>query len=290
MMMRLVFGRRFETVGAKRLGRVMQLMATAVEGSPRARTTQARRRQVTHALEALEARWLPTLMISLQEAGVNGGVPTVVGTAPDFTGVSYSGTYGDFWIRGFGGASDNGILGGTLSDLQSSATSVTNIGSNTATLYLTAYQGNYTLPAASTLIVEGGLGGSMNAGTQLGLANIFQTNASPANNPTHIYTSGPQSAVPNGNSFTTGSASGSFSPAGSPYSLWSTVAINLNPGGTVNFADHVKTTPATTASAVASSSLNNTTNVVGIMPIEQQPTKTVNHATHTIGPNGPLSS
>src|SRR5262245_29699120 len=63
------------------------------------------------------------LNIYLQEAGVNGGNITLVGSAADFTAASFTGTYGDFTVTLFGGASHNGA---TLSDLLSSTVDVTN--------------------------------------------------------------------------------------------------------------------------------------------------------------------
>src|SRR5262245_58694422 len=86
-----------------------------------ARTTD--RRQALHSrsfrpgLERLEDRLAPALQIALQEAGVNGGAITAVASGSDFTGASFTGTYGDFDVAVFGGASDNGA---TLSDLLSS--------------------------------------------------------------------------------------------------------------------------------------------------------------------------
>ena len=87
----------------------------------RARSTQARRRQRNPALERLEDRAVPSLMLSLQEDGVNGGAPTVVATGADFTAAQFTGTYGDFQVSVLGGASHNGA---NLSFLLSSTTSV----------------------------------------------------------------------------------------------------------------------------------------------------------------------
>ena len=131
---------------------------------------------------------MPTLLLSLQEAGVNGGAPTVVATAADFTTLSYSGTYGDFKVTVFGGASDNDP---TLSDLLSSTTKVQNIGASAATLNMTVFQDNYTLPAGSPLTVESGLGGSVNAG-KLSLSNIFQAYASSTNDTTSTSRTAPR--------------------------------------------------------------------------------------------------
>ena len=205
----------------------------------RPRTTQTKRRQQPLALERLEDRWVPTVLLSLQEAGVNGGAPTVVATAADFTTLSYSGTYGDFKVTVFGGASDNDP---TLSDLLSSTTKVQNIGASAATLNMTVFQDNYTLPAGSPLTVESGLGGSVNAG-KLSLSNIFQAYASSTNDTTFDFTNGPQTASQTGTTFDTGSATGFFNPtAGKPYALSSNAAINLTAGGQINFSSHVDVT------------------------------------------------
>jgi uncharacterized repeat protein (TIGR01451 family) len=202
----------------------------------RTRTTHTRRRQRPLLLERLEDRVVPTLMLSLLEAGVNGGANVVVSTAPDFTAASFTGIYGDFTVRSLGSASDNGAAS---SDLLSSTTSVRNNGASTLTLYLTAFQDNYTLPAGSPLAVESGLGGSVNFGN-LSLSNIFQAYASSTNNTTFDFTNGPQTAVQTGTTFDTGSATGSFSRVvGNPYSVSTTATITLSAGGTVNFSSHV---------------------------------------------------
>ncbi|MDB5311193.1 MAG: conserved repeat domain protein, partial [Gemmataceae bacterium] len=204
------------------------------------RLRTARRRQRPLTLESMESRVVPALMLILQEAGVNGGVPTVVSTAADFTSTSFTGTYGDFSVKIFGGASDNAA---DLSDLLSSTTAVQNIGTSTATLNLTMFQDNYTLPAGGPLELESGLGGSVNSGT-FTLANIFQAYASSTNNTTFDFTNGPQSATATGSTFKTGSATGLFNRTpGSPYSLSSAVAINLTAGGKINFASHVNVNP-----------------------------------------------
>jgi uncharacterized repeat protein (TIGR01451 family) len=209
---------------------------TSLSHLRRTRTTHTRRRQRRLLLESLEDRVVPTLMLSLREAGVNGGADVVVSTAPDFTSTSYSNIYGDFTVRSLGAASDNGAAS---SDLLSSTTSVHNNGASTLTLYLTAFQDNYTLPAGSPLAVESGLGGSVNVGA-LSLSNIFQAYASSTNNTTFDFTNGPQTAAQTGTTFDTGSATGSFSRVvGNPYSVSSTATITLSAGGTINYSSHV---------------------------------------------------
>jgi hypothetical protein len=211
----------------------------------RPQTTQARRRQRPLALERLEDRTVPTLFISLQEAGVNGGLPTVVATGADFTAAQFTGTYGDFSVSVVGVSSHNAA---NLSFLDSSATSVKNIGAS-ATLKIAVFQDNYTLPAGSPLVVESGLGGSVTTGN-LSLSNIFQASASSTNNTTFDFTNGPQTATPTGSTFDTGSATGQFNRSGN-YSLSSTAAITLTAGGEINFSSHVKATPSQTGTPVA---------------------------------------
>jgi hypothetical protein len=179
------------------------------------------------------------LNIYLQEAGVNGGAITLVASAPDFTDVSKSLTYGDFTVKVFGASSDNGA---TLSDLLSSTTSVTNNATTSKTLHLYASQNNYTLPAGSPLMVESALGGSVNTGT-LTLTNIFQAYADKNNNllGRTDYTNGPQSATANGTSFQTGSASGLFTRTGD-FSLTTQVNFTLSSGGKANYSDHENVT------------------------------------------------
>jgi hypothetical protein len=222
----------------------MNLWVSAVFSASRLgrpRTTSSKRRQRLLALERLEDRLVPTLILSLQEAGVNGGAFTVVDTEADFTAASFTGTYGDFKIKILGGSSDNGA---TQSDLLSSTTTVENIGSSTATLNLQVFQDNYTLPTGTPLSVESGLGGSVNGGT-LDLTNIFQAYASSSNNTTFDFTNGPQTATPTGSTFQTGSTTGLFGrTAGQPYSLASITTIKLSAGGMINYSSHVNVTVA----------------------------------------------
>jgi len=182
-----------------------------------------------------------TFNIYLQEAGVNGGAITQVGTGADFTSASFTGTYGDFTVKVYGGASDNDA---TLSDLLSSTTSLTNNAGSTQTLNLYVSQTNYTLPAGTPLVVESSLGGSVTTGT-LDYTNIFQAYADKNNVLLGMsdYTNGPQTATPTGSSFDTGSATGLFDrTAGEPYSLTSMVTFTLSGGGKANFSDHVNVT------------------------------------------------
>ena len=170
-----------------------------------------------------------SLIISAQEAGVNGGAITQVGvTGADFTATSFTGAYGDFSISIFGGSSDNGA---TLSDLLSSTTSVKNLdtltaGAHTLTLYVS--QTNYTLPSSLKLNMESGLGGTQSSGT-VGLTGIFQAYADAGNNSNGLggATNGPQNASLNVSTFDTGSANGSFTRGAGNYSLTSVATLNM---------------------------------------------------------------
>lgn len=197
------------------------------------------------------------LNLYLQEAGVNGGLITLVATAADFTSTSFSGDYGDFTVTIQGGSSHNA---GNPSDLLSSTTAVKNNSGSTKTLNLWVSQNNYTLPAGSPLLVESGLGGSKNTSTTVGLTDIFQAYADKNNNlvaagtltggaATADFTNGPQTAAPTGNTFDTGSAFGLFTRTGT-YSLSSVANFTLSGGGTANYSDHVNVTVPAPAGVV----------------------------------------
>jgi len=128
---------------------------------------------------------------------------------------------------------------------------VENIGTSTATLQLYVSQTNYTLPVGTPLLVESGLGGSVENGT-LGLTGIFQAYADSGNTLLGMgYTNGAQNATADGSSFDTGSASGLFNRGVTNYSLTSVVTFTLSEGGLANFSDHVKVTAAPEPGAVA---------------------------------------
>lgn len=173
--------------------------------------------------------------IALQEAGVNGGAPLVVASGADFSNISFNGTFGDFTVDVLGGSSHNGA---TLSDLLSSTTRVTNNSGTTQTLTIIVSQTNYTLPVGSTMAVESGLGGSVSTGT-LTMTNIFQAYADAGNTlrGTTAFTTGSQTATPNGSTFDTGSATGTFLRTGS-YSLTTITTFTLSGGGVANFSSH----------------------------------------------------
>jgi hypothetical protein len=181
-----------------------------------------------------------SIVIGLQEAGVNGGAITTVATGADFTSASFTGTYGDFHVQVVGGASDNGA---DLSDLLSSTTSVTNTSSGEHTLHIYVSQTDYTLPASTILAVESGMSGTVNSGT-VNLNNIFQAFADAGNNQygTGDFSNGLQSAVASGSTFDTGSAFGKFTRNGN-YSMTTEVNFDLSGGGKANYSDHVNVTP-----------------------------------------------
>jgi hypothetical protein len=198
------------------------------------------------ALQASPAK--ADFQLYLQEAGVNGGAITSVASGADFTSISFSGTYGDFKVKVFGGSSDNGT---DLSDLFQSTTTVQNLSGSTKTLHLYVVQTNYTLPSSPVLAIESSLGGSVTTGT-LGMTGIFQAYADPNNaNPISntgvftppSYTNGPQNGILNGGSYDTGSASGSFTQGSGGYSLTGVVTFDLSGGGKANFGDQINVTP-----------------------------------------------
>jgi len=185
-----------------------------------------------------------SLQIALQEAGVNSGAITVVGTAADFTAVSFSGTYGDFDVTIQGGSSKNGV---SLSKLNGSTNDVTNSNyknAGTNTLHIWVTPTNYTLPIGSPLQVESGLAGIVSTGT-LGLSNIYQAWADRNNNlfGTLDFTNNAQSATANGSTFDTGSAFGLFYRNASPYSVTAEATFTLSAGGDAGFQSHVNLTP-----------------------------------------------
>jgi len=190
------------------------------------------------------------IQVYAQEAGVNGGNVTQIGTiGADFTSASFSGTYGDFTLTIFGAASHNGV---TLSDLLSASVTVANNDlSGGHTLILYASQNNYTLPAGSPLRVESGMSGTVNSGTISG-TGVFQAYADKNNNllatgtPTGgaaitDFTNGPQTAIPTGSTFDTGSAVGTFARTGM-YSVTSRATFVVSAGGSGNFSSHVNLT------------------------------------------------
>lgn len=178
-----------------------------------------------------------TFQIFAQEAGVNGGAITSIGSAADFTSVSFTGTYGDFALTIFGAKSDNGAA---LSDLLKGTVKIENTADTTKTITLYASQTNYTLPLGATLKVESGVSGTVNSGTLTG-TGVFQAYADKNNNllGTGDFTNGPQSVVFNGSTFDSGSANGVFTRDATPYSVTSVTTAQISAHGSGNFSSHI---------------------------------------------------
>jgi len=188
------------------------------------------------------------LQLYLQE---DAGPMTLVSDQADFTAISYTNVFGDFNIKVFGGASDQGVF---LSDLTAATTSVANQNGASHTLKLYLTQNNYVQPTGTPLAVESGLGGSITSGT-LGLTGIFQAYADKNNNLAGLtdFTNGAQTAIANKTTFDTGSANGIFNrTAGSPYSLTSVTTLVISAGGKVNFANHIDVMPVPEPATLAS--------------------------------------
>jgi hypothetical protein len=187
------------------------------------------------------------LTLYFQEDG--GAIVQQGPSSPDFTTVSFNGTYGDFAITLLGGSTKNTA---TKSDVLSSTTEIVNSdpnSSHTLTIYIS--QTNYTLPSGSPLVVESGLSGTVNGGS-VGLPNIFQAYADKNNTLLGMsdYTNGPQSATLHGTTFDTGSASGAFTRTGD-YSLTSVSTFVLSVGGDINYSNHINVTPTPEPSTMA---------------------------------------
>ena len=188
------------------------------------------------------------LILYAQAAGVNGGAITQIGAGADFTEASFTGTYGDFTLTILGAASTNDP---TLSNLLSAAVSLKNNSATTSTISLYASQDNYSLPVGTPLVVESGLGGTVNIGDLSG-SGVFQAYADAGNALLGLadFTNGPQDVVFDGSTFDTGSATGLFDRVGL-YSLTSQVTATVSGGGEGNFSSHVNVTAVPEASTFA---------------------------------------
>jgi len=180
------------------------------------------------------------LVLYAQEAGVNGGNPTLIASGADFTNASFTGTYGDFTLQILGTASHNTA---TLSSLLTSAVSLQNNSTGFQTLTLYASQTNFDLPAGPQLNVESGLGGSVNTGTLTG-SGVFQAYLDSNNTllGTGDFTNGPQNVTFTGSTFSTGSATGTFDRDNLNYSITAVIVANVSGGGEGNFASHINVT------------------------------------------------
>jgi len=168
----------------------------------------------------------------------DGGAYTTVATGASLTSLSGSGVFGDFTYKIIGVSTDNSA---TISDLLSSATSITNNSTATHTLSIRVSSQDYTFPTQTAARVESGLGASLSAGT---LTATFQAYADRNNNLAGIsdFSMGLQNCVFNGSTCDTGSAVGAFTKTSGPYSLTTTANLTLSGGGIANFSAHENVT------------------------------------------------
>ena len=181
-----------------------------------------------------------TFELSLQE---DGGPVNVVAFGPSFTPIfATSSTFGDYIVTFFSAAASDGAGG---SNLLSAATRIQSMSTATHTLNLIVSNTDYTLPAASTLTVQSGMGGTYGAEAGFTAAAAFQMWADAGNNLRAIpgtFTNGLQTANPasgNGTTFDTGlDPAGSFARTGN-YSITDRTSIRTTGLGDVNYASHV---------------------------------------------------
>jgi hypothetical protein len=191
-------------------------------------------------------------IFALQE---DGGGYVIQGTSASLSTASGSGTFGDFTFTITGVAADNGA---TLSDLLSSAVSIRNNSGGTHTINILVSSQDYTLPVGPNLSVESGLGGSVSNGT---LVATFQSFADKANGlgaaGVSDFALGIQSCSFSGSTCDTGSATGTFTRLGTPYSLTSVVTLTMSGGGVANFSSHenVRNVPEPSSLLLIGSSL-----------------------------------
>jgi hypothetical protein len=206
------------------------------------------------------------LNIYLSEAGVDGGTPQIedsVATSFPTAGIAngqFTGQFGDFYVDV---VTSESINIASQSDLISATTSVLDNGvPATLSLYIT--ETDYALPAGSSLFMTSQLGGSINTPT-LGLTGIFQgyADASDAVLGMGGFSTGPQSATANGQSFDTGTASGFFNRSGN-FSLTSVATLSMGSGALVNYSDNVRLTAAPLPATVWSGSA-----IFGLLGVSQ---------------------
>jgi len=185
----------------------------------------------------------------------DGGAYTTIATGPSLSSQSGSGTFGDFTFKIVGVSTDNSL---TLSDLLSSTTSITNNSSASHSISVLVSSQDYTLPVGPNLSIESGMGGSLSAGT---LAATFQSYADKANGlgaaGVSDFALGIQSCSFTGSTCDTGSATGTFTRLGTPYSLTSVVTLTMSAGGVANFSSHenVRNVPEPSSLLLIGSSL-----------------------------------
>jgi hypothetical protein len=178
-----------------------------------------------------------SMILGLQEAGVNGGAITTVTSAPSLTNASFSGTYGDFTVNFFGGVASQSPSSSQLLD---STTQVVNNSGTSKVLHMYVSSQDYTLPAGTTLNVQSGAGGTYIQG----LGGLTFTAFADKNNAllgTSDYSNGLQIAVPptgSGTTFDTGEAFGVFTRTANPYSLTTQTDVTLAGGASLNYSTH----------------------------------------------------
>jgi len=178
-------------------------------------------------------------VLALQQAGVNGGLLTIVATAGDLNPLVYSGSYGSFSVVFFGTFETNTAA---FSSISSSTMTVVNTTADEATLVLYASSQGFTLPDSTPLIAESSMGGSVNIATLTGHFHAFadQNNALLGDTD---FTNGVQPLLFNQTSFDTGSATGLFDRLAGPYSMTVVADLTIGGLGNVNYSNHLNMTP-----------------------------------------------
>jgi hypothetical protein len=168
----------------------------------------------------------------------DGGAYTTVATGTSLSSLSGTGVFGDFSYKIIGVGTDNTA---TLSDILSSATSISNTSTAAHTLSVRVSSQDFTLPAGTGVRIESGMGASLSAGT---LTATFQAYADKANGlaATSDFTVGLQNCSFNVSTCDTGSGSGVFTKTTGAYSLTTVANLTLSGGGLANFSTHENVT------------------------------------------------
>ena len=198
-----------------------------------------------------------TTILALQQ---DGGSITTVAVGSSLSSLSFSGTFGDFSLTGFGNAADNNAA---LSDIFASSVRLVNNSTASHTIRMWVSSQDFTLPAPVQLTVESGMSGTLNSGT---LTASYQAYADKGNNLAGSgvllgivascaacgdFTNGLQTGVFNGSTFDTGSATGTFNrTAGQPFSLTTDRIFTLSGGGSANLASHENVVAAPESSSL----------------------------------------
>jgi len=168
----------------------------------------------------------------------DGGAYTTIATGASLGTLSGSGVFGDFTYKIIGVSTDNTAA---VSDLLSSATSISNNSTASHTLSVRVSSQDYTLPADLGVRIESGMGASLSAGT---LTATFQAYADKSNNLSGVsdFSVGLQTCSFNVSTCDTGSSSGVFTKTSGTYSLTSVANLTLSGGGLANFSSHENVT------------------------------------------------